>query len=364
MVEIAISGFITDLVLKLMNRTGCIDRLDAAATGADEVVAVAAGDDEREIGSAFVKAEPAHDAVSGEALEQAKYGGLVALVDETLRAGEFRQRHRSWTFQERGEEFLKRPGAAQPGPTAAMDRFLNYGVHGRRNVGRGIGRDKHSATMGSENLGDEAFLFKNPKRFGFLASAEKARRDVELIVNGHGDAALPGAIEFGDDESVKRAGFVKFLGLLERVGAGGCIHDEKSEMRGGFVLLREGATDFPQLFHQVMARMDAASGVADEEFSFRGDGFLVGVEADRRWIGVGVAGDDWDIESFAPTFELLHSGGAERVGGGEDDGPIAFSQPQTEFGGRGCLAGAVYADDEDDKRFAIRARSGREKIIR
>ena len=103
-----------------------------------------------------------------------------------------------------------------------------------------------------------------------------------------GDAAFAGAVELGDDEAVERAGLVEFLGLVERVGAGGGIDDEQREVRRGFILLGEGAADFREFLHQVVAGVDAAGGVADEELGSVGDGFLVGVEANRGGVGVRV----------------------------------------------------------------------------
>lgn len=82
-------------------------------------------------------------------------------------------------------------------------------------------------------------------------------------MDGHGDAAFARAVEFGDDESVEWAGFVKFPRLLQCVAAGGGIDHEESEVRGALVLLGDRAADFPQFLHQVVAGVDTAGGVAD-----------------------------------------------------------------------------------------------------
>lgn len=68
-----------------------------------------------------------------------------------------------------------------------------------------------------QNFTDELFLLKYCEGIWFFAGANEAWGDAELIVDGDGDAAFAGAVELGDDESVERAGFVKFLRLLERV---------------------------------------------------------------------------------------------------------------------------------------------------
>ena len=50
-----------------------------------------------------------------------------------------------------------------------------------------------------QNFLHEGFLLENRERPGLLAGAEEARRDAELVVNGHGDAAFSRAVELGDD---------------------------------------------------------------------------------------------------------------------------------------------------------------------
>ena len=56
-----------------------IDRINAAAVGADEVIPVDAGKEKGEVGSAFVEAEATGHAFFAEALKEAKDGGFVAL---------------------------------------------------------------------------------------------------------------------------------------------------------------------------------------------------------------------------------------------------------------------------------------------
>ncbi|MEN9535040.1 MAG: hypothetical protein RIR37_313 [Verrucomicrobiota bacterium] len=168
-----------------------------------------------------------------------------------------------------------------------------------------------------ENLLHEGGFFKDREGLGFLASADEARWNAELAVDCHGDAAFARAVEFGDDKSVERAGLVKFLCLLEGVASGGGIDDEQRKVWGAFVLLGYGAADFSQLLHQVVAGVDASGRIADEKLGAVGDGFLMRVEADRRGIGIRIAGDHRNIESIAPALELLDRGGAKGVGCGE-----------------------------------------------
>ena len=169
----------------------------------------------------------------------------------------------------------------------------------------------------SQNFLKKSSFLENGKLLGFLASAQETGRDAEGVVDGDGDAAFTRAVELGDDEAVERAGFMKFLRLVQGVGAGGGIDDKQSQMRCGFVLFGEGAADFSEFLHQVMSGVDAAGGIADEELSFLGDGLLVGVEADGGWVGVGISGDYGEVQACAPALELLDCCGAEGIGGCE-----------------------------------------------
>ena len=68
----------------------------------------------------------------------------------------------------------------------------------------------------------EDFLHKlisteNAELLGLLTGADETSGDFEFVLDGHGDAAFAGAIKFGDDEAIERAGFVKFFGLLDGV---------------------------------------------------------------------------------------------------------------------------------------------------
>ena len=138
-------------------------------------------------------------------------------------------------------------------------------------------------------------------------------------MDGDGDAAFAGAVELGDDEAVERAGFVEFLGLLECVGAGGGIDDEQVRCGAVSSCLARVRRIFPSSSIRLWRVWMRPAVSQMRNWAFVGDGFLMGVEADGRRIGVGISGDDRDVEALAPAFELLDGGGAEGVGGGEHD---------------------------------------------
>lgn len=151
---------------------------------------------------------------------------------------------------------------------------------------------------------------------------------------------------------------MKFFGLVERVGAGGGIDDEKREVWCVGILLGDGAADFSKLFHEVVAGVDAAGGVTDEKIGLFFDGTFVGIEADGRWVGLCLSGDDGDVEAVTPALELLDGGGAECIGGGEEYGVALVFQPHAKLGGRGGFTSAIDTDDKNNSRLAVSLRRG------
>ena len=79
MVEFGEAGFFADFVFEFVDGAWRVDGIDAAAVGADEVVAVNAGKQKSEVSCAFVEAKSADHAFFAETLEEAKDGGLIAL---------------------------------------------------------------------------------------------------------------------------------------------------------------------------------------------------------------------------------------------------------------------------------------------
>ena len=75
---------------------------------------------------------------SVEPLQQAEDGGLVALVGEARRGGEFSQGHRAVGFQQGGQQLLKRVGPAQAGARGSDRDGCRW--RAGREVGHGIVR--------------------------------------------------------------------------------------------------------------------------------------------------------------------------------------------------------------------------------
>ena len=99
-------------------------------------------------------------------------------------------------------------------------------------------------------------------------------------------------------------------------------------------------------------RVQAAGGVDDHDVGAALAAAGDGVEGDRAGIGALGALDELDVGALGPALELLDGGGAERVGGADDDLLAErVAQVPGELADRGRLAGAVDADDEDHRRI-------------
>jgi len=122
-VKIFEAGFFADLVLEFVDRAGGLDGFDQSALGADQVILVAAGHEQGEVGSPFVKTQAPHDPFFGEPLEQAEDGSLVALLGESLGTREFTERHGSLGLKQRGNELFECFGAPHTEFSAAVDGF-------------------------------------------------------------------------------------------------------------------------------------------------------------------------------------------------------------------------------------------------
>ena len=124
MVEVLESCFLAHFFFELMNGAGGFDGLDAAAVGANQVVAVGPGDEKGEVGSALVKAEAAHDSFVVETLKEPEHGGLVALLGEMTAAAQVSEGHRAIVIGEAGENSFQGLGASKAGGAGALEKVF------------------------------------------------------------------------------------------------------------------------------------------------------------------------------------------------------------------------------------------------
>ena len=75
---------------------------------------------------------------------------------------------------------------------------------------------------------------------------------------------------------------------------------------------------------------------------------VAGVVKDGRGVAALAGLDHFDAAAAGPDFKLLDGGGAEGVGGAEQDGLVLGAIPGGELAAGGGFAGAVDADEEGD----------------
>ena len=166
--------------------------------------------------------------------------------------------------------------------------------------------------------------------------------------DGDDDAALGGAVELGEDDAGDVGGLGEEAGLLQAVLAGGGVDDEQRLVgRAGDEALG-GAAHLVELLHQVGLGVEAAGGVDEEDAGGAGLGGGEGVEERGGGVAALAGLDEVDAGALGPDFELLDGGGAEGVGGAEQDGLAFAAVERGELAAGGGLAGAVDADHHDD----------------
>ena len=133
MVEIAVTGGKLNLFLELVHRAGSFDGFNGSAIRADQVITMLAGEQQGELGGTLMEPKPAQDALVSEALEQAKNGSLVTLLDEVGRFTKFGEGHRPIALQQGSEQFLQCGGAAQAFAAAACNDGVEFAGHESEN---------------------------------------------------------------------------------------------------------------------------------------------------------------------------------------------------------------------------------------
>ena len=104
--------------------------------------------------------------------------------------------------------------------------------HNRESSGGApVPRLRYGFCFGEEGF-DEIFGVEGFDVFGFFAEADEFDGQIELVADGDDDAALGGAVEFGEEDAGDVDGLEEFLGLADGVLAGGGVEDEEDFVRG------------------------------------------------------------------------------------------------------------------------------------
>src|SRR4051812_32729382 len=96
--------------------------------------------------------------------------------------------------------------------------------------------------------------------------------------------------------------------------------------------------------------METTGGVGDHEVRAPSDGGVERVVDAGTGLRAGGMGDALPARAVGPDLKLIDGGRPERVGRSEQDAPTGPRIPRRELADRRRLAGAVDADDQDDRR--------------
>ena len=184
-----------------------------------------------------------------------------------------------------------------------------------------------------------------------LPDPDQLDRDPELGADRQGDSALGGAVELGQDDPGEVDGLAEDLRLAQAVLAGRRVDDDQRLGRRLAELLGDHPVDLGELVHQIRAGVEATGGVGEDHVDPARLPGLDRVEEDGARVLAGLRLDDLAARALGPGRELLDRGGAVGVAGGEQHRQAGLLlQVPGELADRRRLAGAVDADDQDQRR--------------
>jgi hypothetical protein len=164
---------------------------------------------------------------------------------------------------------------------------------------------------------------------------------------------------------VTPATFKNCRALFESVLPGDGVNYEQGFVWRAFDFAPRDAFHLFEFGHQIRFVVEASGGVNDEHIGVARFGGLERVEEDCRRVGALFLLDKRDARSFSPDSELVGGGGAEGVGGA-DQNVVAFGLDALREFADGCrLAHSVDADDHHHVRRDVfrHARFGGDPLL-
>src|SRR5712664_2377440 len=184
-----------------------------------------------------------------------------------------------------------------------------------------------------------------------LSSADETNGQAQLARNGDDDAAFRGAVKLGEDDAGNIDGGSEFASLRKTVLTGGGVENQQDIMGRAGNYFGGGALHFFKLGHQVGFRVQASSGIYNDDVC------RARLGRGRR-ISAGFLFDDLNAVALRPDFQLLDRGSAKRVCGAEHHTAAFLAQPVREFSDTCGLARAVDPDNKNHVRAAAILRGG------
>ena len=170
------------------------------------------------------------------------------------------------------------------------------------------------------------------------------------MANGHGDAALGRAVQLGKNDALDICHFFEQHGLLQAVLPSGGVDDEQRLDLGLGVFAFGHTADLFQLFHQVRLVVQPSCRIHNQYIRMAAARGLYAVKHHGGGVRALFLLDDGHIRALRPHGELFGGGGAEGVGGANDDAAAHGFKARGELADGGGFAHAVDADNEQHHR--------------
>ena len=185
-----------------------------------------------------------------------------------------------------------------------------------------------------------------------FAQADELDGNAQLLLNGHDDTALRGAVQLGQHDTGHVHDLTEDLRLDHAVLAGRRVDDQEHLGHRGFLL--NHTLDLTELVHQAGLILQAARGIHEHGV----DAFLLAglnrIKGDRSGVGAFLLGTHrLHAHAVTPGGQLLRSGGAEGIGGAQNQGLTVRNHHAGNLtDGRG-LTHAVHANDQHHAGVAV-----------
>ena len=187
-----------------------------------------------------------------------------------------------------------------------------------------------------------------------FAQADELDGNAELLLNSDHDAALCRAVKLGQHDTGHVHDLTEDLRLDHAVLAGRRVDDQEHLGHRGFLL--NHTLDLTELVHQAGLILQAARGIHEHGV----DAFLLAglnrIKGDRSGVGAFLLGTHrLHAHAVTPGGQLLRSGGAEGIGGAQEQGLTVSDHHASNLAdGRG-LTHAVHANDQHHAGVAVTA---------
>ena len=185
-----------------------------------------------------------------------------------------------------------------------------------------------------------------------FAQADELDGNAELLLNSDHDAALCRAVKLGQHDTGHVHDLTEDRRLDHAVLAGRRVDDQEHLGHRGFLL--NHTLDLTELVHQAGLILQAARGIHEHGV----DAFLLAglnrIKGDRSGVGAFLLGTHrLHAHAVTPGGQLLRSGGAEGIGGAQNQGLTVRNHHAGNLtDGRG-LTHAVHANDQHHAGVAV-----------